>query len=159
MRLSLKFFIGAGLAVAIVASTVPTQAGSPADTVKERIALMKSNGGHIKKIVAYLKKGVGTKAEVAASADAISANAAKIAALFPKGTGPGDNVGKTRAKDAIWTDLQKFESDAENLKMLAIRLATTARTADKKAIGMAMGAMGKKGCGGCHKWARAKKQK
>lgn len=158
MRLSLKLLFSAGLAIAIVASTAPTQAGSAADTIKERRALMKNNGGHVKGIVGYLKKGMGTAADVAGHADAIAANAAKIVALFPTGTGAGDNVGKTRAKPAIWTDRAKFEAAATNLKTLATNLASAARGGDKKAIGMAMGAMGKQGCGGCHRAFRAKKK-
>ncbi|NQU69661.1 MAG: cytochrome c [Rhodospirillales bacterium] len=158
MHQSLKFLFGLALAFAIVASTAPTYAGSPADTIKERRALMKNNGGHVKGIVGFLKKGMGTAADAAGHADAIAANAAKIVALYPRGTGPDDNVGKTRAKAAIWTDGAKFEASAANLKTLAMNLASAARGGDKKAIGMAMGAMGKQGCGGCHKVFRAKKK-
>ena len=158
MRWSLKTLFSVGLAIAIVASTAPVQAGSPADTIKERRALMKNIGGHVKGVVGYLKKGKGTAADVAAHADAIAANASKIVALYPKGTGPGDGVGKTRGKPVIWTERGKFENAAENLKMLAMKLSSAAYTGDKKAIGMAMGSMGKKGCGGCHKMFRAKKK-
>jgi cytochrome c556 len=158
MHRSLKLLFGLGLALAVVASTAPTHAGSPADTIKERRALMKNMGGHAKGIGGFLKKGMGTAADVAGRANAIAASADKIVALYPKGTGPDDNVGETRAKPAIWTDRGKFEASAAKLKTLAMNLASAARGGDKKAIGMAMGAMGKQGCGGCHKLFRAKKK-
>jgi len=40
-----------------------------------------------------------------------------------------------------------------------MNLASAARGGNKKAIGAAIGAMGKKGCGGCHGAFRAKKKK
>jgi cytochrome c556 len=158
MHRSLKLLFSVGLAVAIVASIAPTQSVSAADVVKERRALMKNNGKNMKVIGGYLKKGMGTTADVAASADAIAANASKIVALYPKGTGPGDNVGKTRAKPEIWTERAKFEAAAAKFKTLAMNLASAARGGDKKAIGMAMGAMGKQSCGGYHRAFRAKKK-
>jgi cytochrome c556 len=159
MHRSLKLILGVGLAIAITASTAPTQAGSPAETIKQRQALMKNNGGNFKVIIGFVKKGQGTAADVARSARAIAANADRIVALFPKGTGRGDNVGKTRAGAAIWTDMGGFSRAAKNLNGLAMKLASAADGGDKKAIGMAMGAMGKLGCGGCHRSFRAKKQK
>lgn len=158
MHGSLKLLFSVGLAVAIVASAAPIQTVSAADVVKERRALMKNNGKNVKVIVGYLKKGMGTTADVAASADAIAANAGKIVALYPAGTGSGDNVGKTRAKPEIWSERAKFEAAAGKLKTLAMNLASAARSGDKKAIGAAMGAMGKQSCGGCHRAFRAKKK-
>jgi len=157
MHHTLKLIFSAALAVAIVASTAPVQAG-PADTIKERRALMKNYGKNMKAISGYLKKGRGTAADVAASADKIAANASKIVALYPKGTATSDNVGKTRAKPEIWSERAKFEDAVGKLKTLAMNLAAAARTGNKGAIGKAMGAMGKQSCGGCHRAFRAKKK-
>ena len=157
MHHTLKLIFSAALAVAIVASTAPVQAG-PADTIKERRALMKNYGKNMKVIGGYLKKGMGTAADVTASADKIAANAGKIVALYPKGTAASDNVGKTRAKPEIWSERAKFEDAVGKLKTLAMNLAAAARTCNKGAIGKAMGAMGKQSCGGCHRAFRAKKK-
>lgn len=158
MRLTIKFVACAGLAIAVAAVSVPVQAG-PAETIKERRALMKKNSKSVKGIVGYLKKGQGSATDVVKHAELIAANAAKIAGLFPKGTGMNDGVGETGAKPAIWTEQGKFGAAANNLKTLASALAKTARSGDKKAIGMAMSSFGKQGCGGCHRTFRQKLKK
>jgi cytochrome c556 len=79
--------------------------------------------------------------------------------FFPKGTSAADGVGKTRAKPVIWAKWGEFEAAAANLGKLASGLETAAATGDKAKIKAALTAMGKNGCGGCHKTFRAKKKK
>ena len=150
-----------GLAIAFVAAAAPAPATaqSAADSIKSRKALMRSNSGHFKAIAAYVKKGQGTATEAAENGRAIAANAAKIAALFPKGTGAQDGVGKTRAKAAIWTDRGKFDAVADKLRVEALKFASAAQSGDKKAMGAAMGSIGKDACGSCHRAFRAPRKK
>jgi len=159
MQWSLKLVACAALAMAIAAPSITARSASPAEVIKERRALMKDNGGNLKGIIGYLKKGMGTPADVARRAEAIAANAAKMPTLFPKGTSLADGVGETGAKPAIWEDKAKFDAAAGTLKKLASALAATARTGDKKAIAMAISTVGKQGCGGCHKPFRKKLKK
>lgn len=117
-------------------------------------------GKNWKAIKAYAKKGEGTPAAVAAHAEAISKAAAKIPALFPKGTGRGDYSDKmTRALPAIWKDWSGFEKGAKALATESAKLAVIARNGDKDAIVKQIGATGKLGCGGCHKPFRGAKVK
>ncbi len=144
--------------ITVAQISAPAMAGSAADAIKERRALMKSNAGHMRAIAGFVKKGKGSAAEAARHAEGLAANAAKIAGLYPKGTSAADGVGQTRAKPAIWTERGKFEAFANNLKTAAMGFTATAGSGDKKAMGMAMGGIGKN-CGGCHRAFRAPKKK
>lgn len=159
--MAIRFFhawcVGLALALAASAAPPPVAAQSAGDTIKMRVALMKENGGHLKAIVAYLKNGVGTPADLVGRGKALAGNASKIPALFPTGTGMDDGVGQTRAKAAIWTDRAKFEAAAGGLRTAATRLAEAAQSGDKKAIGTAFTSL-RAGCGGCHKDFRQKKK-
>ena len=128
------------------------------DSIKQRLALMKDNGAAFKTIIGYMKKNMGTTAQVASAARRIASNAARYPDMFPRGTSMNDGAGKTRAKPEIWSQWAKFEAAGANLSKLAWDLSAAAGTGDKKAMGAAMGAMGKNGCGGCHKAFRGPKQ-
>lgn len=150
-----------GLAIAFVAAAAPAPATaqSAADSIKSRKALMRSNNGHFKAIAAYVKKGQGTATEAAEHGRAIAANAAKITALFPKGTSRADGVGKTRASPAIWKERKKFEATAASLRAAAIKLVAAAESGDKKKIGAAFAGVNKAGCGACHQAFRMARKK
>ncbi len=141
---------------------------SCADPIQERKGLMRSNGGNMKAIGAFLKTGKGSAADVATRARKISANAEMMKGLFPAGTSSKDKPGQTRAKPSIWAkraihnqaeDKAAFNNAAEIMSVYALKLAAAADTGDKKAIGAAMGQLGKSGCGGCHKFFRGPKPK
>jgi cytochrome c556 len=93
----------------------------PLGPIRDRQELMKGIGKNAKVVGAALK--AGDKAPVAAAAEKIQADAAKIAALFP----PGSTNPKSRAKAAIWQQWPKFESDAKQLQTNAAALAATAK--------------------------------
>ena len=141
---------------------------SCADPIQERKGLMRSNGGNMKAIGAYLKTGKGSTADVASRARKIADNAKKIKGLFPEGTSLKDRPGQTRAKPAIWAkraihnqaeEMAAFKQAADIMSVYALKLADAAGSGDKKAMGAAMGQLGKKGCGGCHKDFRGPKPK
>lgn len=148
--------VAAAFLIAGTAVSVPAQ--SPGEVIKDRRALMKDNSANMKKVKAFLKGKAGTAADIAAAGNRLAANAARIAALYPKGTSAEDGVGKTRAKPAIWLKRADFETAATAMKTAGAKLAAAAGSGDMAAIKVAAGAMGKS-CGGCHKPFRAPKKK
>ncbi len=52
-----------------------------------------------------------------------------------------------------------FKQAADMMSVYALKVADAAGSGDKKAMGAAMGQLGKKGCGGCHKDFRGPKPK
>ena len=63
---------------------------------------------------------------------------------------------RTGAKPEIWLDWEGFEKAAKTLEAEAVKLMEVAADGDKAAIAAQLGAMGKNGCGGCHRQFRAK---
>jgi cytochrome c556 len=156
----LKRELMAALAMGILtAGTTDTAfAQSAGKVIKERRALMKSNGKSFKVIKAFLKSGKGSAADVQKAAMTLASNGGKIPGLYPKGTSSTDGVGKTRAKPAIWAKWADFEAAAGKLKAAGGNLAKVAAMGEAGAIKAAAGAIGKS-CGGCHKPFRGPKQK
>lgn len=131
---------------------------SPADAIAERQKLMKDNSAQAKAINDYLESGNGAAADVAAHAEAIKANAAKIVGYFVPGTSIDDNVAKTAAKKEIWDSFDEFKATAAKLGELAGALQEAAGTGDNQKIADAFNNMGKEGCGACHSKFRQKTQ-
>ncbi len=150
----------AALAVGILFAGAPQAvlAQSAGDVIKERRALMKNTSKTNKIVGAFVKKGKGSAADVAAAGRRLASNAGKITALFVKGTSLKDGVGKTRAKPDIWAKWSTFEAAAAKLKSAGENLAMVAATGDAAAIKVAAGAIGK-ACGSCHKPFRGPKPK
>ncbi|MFM9841866.1 MAG: c-type cytochrome [Dongiaceae bacterium] len=146
---ALAMLLSGGLALQVVAQ-------DPAETLKKRQDFMKEYGGYMKGINEFVEKGMGTADDVKNKAGEIKEDSEKIVALFPKGTGMDDGVGKTGAKKEIWEKPDDFKAKAENLAMLAGKLEEAAAGGDKQQIADAFGALGKDGCGGCHQTFRQK---
>jgi cytochrome c556 len=72
--------------------------------------------------------------------------------VFPEGSGTGE----TRALPAIWEKPDAFKKAYEAYQTAAANLAKTAET-DPKAVGAAVGALGKS-CKGCHDDFRKEKK-
>jgi len=163
MRVMNGFFslaITATVAATLLLPVASPNAASGEDAIKQRRELMKSNGKNWKSLNAYAKKGKGTPADVAASAEAIGKNAGKILALFPKGTGRGDFSAKeTRALPAIWKDWGGFEKAAKTLADESAKLVTVSKSGGKDAIAKQIGALKKNACDSCHKSYRGAKAK
>jgi len=150
--LAVSVMLGAGLA--------PSSAETPAETVKKRQETMKQLGGNMKAIKTFLEGGAGSAADVAERAAAINAIAARIPSLFPEGTGMDEvKDPKNGAKPEIWLDWERFAAVAKALEERSAALKTVAAGGDRGAIGAAFGAMGKNGCGACHKPFRVKLEK
>ena len=160
MRRLMKHGILAALAAAILLAGAPqpTLAQSAGDVIKQRQALMQNNNKNWKIIRAFVRKGKGSAADLAAAGKQLVSNGARIPGLFRKGTSLNDGVGKTRAKPAIWVQRTKFEATAASLKAAGENLAKVAAGGDTAAIKVAEGAVGKV-CGSCHKAFRGPKKK
>jgi cytochrome c556 len=93
----------------------------PAGPIRDRHELMESIGDHAKKIGQAMKANqVG---QVPPHAEAISAKAKNVTALFPKGS----TDEKSRAKPEIWQSWTDFEKLAGALHEDASALAVAAR--------------------------------
>jgi cytochrome c556 len=148
------------LAGTILLGACASDANDGKTAIEQRRALMKSISKNFKPIKAYAKSGKGSAADVVKHANAINASTGKVLALFPKGTGRGDFSDKeTRALPAIWKDWAGFEKANKTLADESAKLASIAAGGDQKAIAKQAGAMGKLGCGGCHKPFRGAKVK
>lgn len=159
-----NFMVGAVIlgAVAVTAGMGgPAMALEGKAAIKMRVKFMKNDVlGPFKVIKGYVKKGMGSAADVAAAARKINAAAAKIPGLFPKGTSRGEFDAKTtRALPKIWQDWKGFEAAARRLADESMKLATVAGGGGKAAIGKQFGMMAKLGCGTCHKPFRGAKEK
>lgn len=148
--------LAAGVLIAGTAQFVPVRAAG--DVIEQRRALMKDTSKANKIVGAFVKKGQGSAADVAAAGKRIAANAAKMAGLFPKGTSLADALGKTRAKPDIWAQWSKFEMAAGSLKTASENLSRVAAGGDAAAIKVAAGGIGKS-CKECHKPFRGPKIK
>lgn len=146
----------AGVAVAVAVS-----GGALAqfkDPIKDRRAAMTRMGDNLKGIGDFLKGGsdAGMAHTVVLRGEAMAAAAERIPSQFPKGTSLADGVGVTGAKPEIWDQWGKFRKAASTMGELARNLVAAAQIGDKQAIKTALAALGKRGCGGCHRLFRKK---
>ena len=148
------------IAAALLTSVGATSAwaASADDAIKKRQAAMKQIGGQMKVIKDFLG-GSGTAADVAAGAAKINGLTKTTPALFTTGTARGDNglTVETEALGQIWEDPAGFEKAWAVLAEESQKLVEIAATDNRDAIAAQFGAMGKNGCGGCHKTYRLKK--
>lgn len=150
----------AAAGVALVSSGALDAAMMTDEAVKARKEAMKSLSADLKEIRAFVKDGKGTTATVADKAREIAATAKQLPALFPKGSGRGDLSDKeTRALPKIWSDWPGFENASTALVVEAGKLAEFAKAGDRGLVADQAAALGKAGCGGCHKEFRGAKAK
>lgn len=155
MRTSVKWAALSAVALA-TGLYVGAALADDAATLDSRIATMKAQGKDMGAIKAFTEDKGDLAAAQAAGADLVT-HVAKIPDLFPKNTGMTAFPGKSYAKDAIWTDWDKFLAAAKTAKEKADALNVALKAGDKAAITAAFGDMGKNGCGACHEPFREKK--
>ena len=137
----LAIVVGAALGLANVAAAADAD-----NAIKYRKANMKALGGHMGSVVAIIKGEVGHTGHLAGHAAAIAAIGEWVGDLFPAGSGEGD----TKALPVIWEKPDDFKKAVAAFAEASARLAEVAEGSDMKAVGPAVGALGKT-CGGCHK--------
>lgn len=135
------------------ATITPSYADGMAD-IKARQALMKAIGGEMKAIGGIVK-GNGDASMLGSHTKKLAALAKESATAYPAGSGP--DAGETRAKANIWTDTAGFAKVTAAFISSTEALAAAGMSGDMKAVGAAMGMVGKNACGACHKTYRAKK--
>jgi cytochrome c556 len=128
----------------------------PAALIAYRQLTMQAIGGHMGAIAMAAKGDVGFTDEVAGHAHAINELSKNLARLFPAGS--GKEAGETRALAIIWVKWDDFTAAAKTLGTESAKLAEVAKTGDRSAIAAQTGELGNKGCGGCHKTFREKKE-
>ncbi len=153
--------LAAGRALALCAALLCAPAAASASVEAERAvaarqAAMKELGAHSRHIAAFLRGGAA--ADMASRGRAVAAIAARLPGLFPEGSGL-DALGldKTGAKAAIWERWDAFQAASKTLATLGLALAAAAEDGDRAGIGGAMAALGRQGCGGCHRDFRQKR--
>ncbi len=131
-------------------------ADDPAAIISYRQKTMGAIGGHMGAIAAIAKGEVSFKDDLVGHAHAINEMSKNLARLFPKGS--GKEAGESRALAAIWEKWDDFEAAIKRLQDESAKLVEVAKGGDMAAIGAQVGALGKKGCGGCHKPFREEKK-
>ena len=146
------------LTVAVVALGVSVAAAQQ-DPIKERKALMKSNGDQAK-IASAMAKGeapfdlAAARKIFAQFQDA----AAKMPGLYPDNTKSEANspdADDFSPKPKVWEDMADFK--ARFVKFGEDAKAADASVKDLDSFKAAIGNIGKNDCGGCHELYRAKK--
>ncbi len=134
-------------------------ADEPANIVKYRKAFMDANGAHITMIAAVVK-GEVSFGDIATNAQALAEQGklltANLEQLFPEGTAKGETGEKSAALPVIWEKWGEFEQAAQKFEEESAKFAEVAAGGDMAAIGPALGAFGKQGCGACHETFREK---
>jgi cytochrome c556 len=156
MNRSTKWFALGSVAIAAAVSVGTAFAQDLAALVDNRQAVMKSQGKDMSAVKAYIDDKADLAAAQAAGADLVT-QVGKIPTLFPAGTSMADFPGKSYAKPAIWTEMDKFTATAKTAETKAQALNAALKGGDKAAITAAFGDMGKNGCGACHEPYREKK--
>ena len=162
MKPATKIFaaaVAAGfLAVAVLAATGAATAADMTVIDKRKDLMKKVVLKNFKTVKDFVETMQGSPADVKKAADELAAAAPQIPALFVKGTGrPDVDPKNTRAEAKIWQDWAGFEKAAKALGNEAMKLSQVAAKGDDKAIEAQYKALGKNGCGGCHKPFRGEK--
>jgi cytochrome c556 len=144
MRPSISLGALVAVTTLLVAVLTTAQPKSPVEVVAERQQLMKQNGDAWKNVQDNAK--TGNWAVVAANAEIISKNAAKIPSLFPEGS----LTDKSKAKPEIWQKWPEFESTAKKMETEAARLQSTAASGNGQGSEDIIKDFGRNACGACH---------
>jgi cytochrome c556 len=156
MALLNKWGFAAVAAVGVVALASGVVAQDKAAAVKARQDFMKAQGADTKAISDYAK-GMGSKADAQKAIADLQARAPKIPALFVPGTSMADMPGVSYAKPAAFTEKDKLEAAAANLKSVEDKVANAINTGTPADVAAASADLGPKGCGGCHTPYRERK--
>jgi cytochrome c556 len=164
MRLAVKI-MGFAIATAVSWATLlpmgVSYAASGEEVIKARLHFMQDEiFGEFKILAAYAKSGNGSLADVEKSAMTVAKLTEKILGHFPEGTGRGNYPDKmTRALPVIWTNLEGFKKDVQNLAEGSKNLARLAKEGNKDAVVTMIDSSGsysktKIGCAECHETFR-----
>jgi cytochrome c556 len=152
-----KVIVLAGAMMAVAGITMSVAAQDKAAIVKKRQDTMKQQAANLKYIANFAKGVSGDQADAGHRVDELQSISGKLVSLFPPGTSSVDLPNaKTYAKPEIWTDYAEFKAIPPKVADLETALGAAVRKGDKRAILMAIGNLGKNGCGACHSKFREK---
>jgi len=144
----------AGFAALLAVGVVAVAQTAPADIIKQRQEMMKSNGAAAKALAEMMKgEKPYSQPAVHQAAVTINDNSKKISGMFPPGSGAEAGV-KTGALPAIWQNKADFDAKAKKLEEESAKLVAAN---DEAAVKAQFGNVGK-ACGGCHETYRSKEK-
>jgi len=146
----------AAAAVAIVVGAgAAAWAQTPAQAITERQNLMKTNGGAAQQLNPIVRGQAPWNQQTAiAQAQALSAGASRMPALFPAGTAQGQGAGTTRAAPAIWSNASGFQAEIAKFGQEGARLVQLAQNNDEAGFKEQFPKVAAV-CGSCHTAFRA----
>ena len=150
MRLSIRGILLGAAAFAVLSSATMVASADEGD-VAYRKATMSAVGAHMKSMGAIVKGKVAHKDDIKAHARAMNDLSGIAAHIFPKGSG----MGETKAKSAIWENPGDFKKALAAFQKASANMVMAADSGDSKAIGGALGGLGKS-CKGCHSGFKSK---
>ena len=136
---------------ALFAATVNVQAEEPENYIKYRQAMMKAIGGHSGAASQIVRGKVAREDDLAMHAKALADLSSNITRLFPEGS----DFGETRAKEAIWSQWEKFEQAAGDAAKATAAFSEAAAAGNREQIAVAFKDVGES-CKACHKDFREK---
>jgi cytochrome c556 len=151
-----KWGVAAVAVAGMAALATGVVAQDKAAAVKARQDFMKAQAADTKAISDYAK-GMGSKADAQKAIADLQSRAGKIPALFAPGTSMADMPGVSYAKPAAFTEKDKVEAAANNLKAVEDKVAAAINTGTPADVATAAADLGPKGCGGCHTPYRERK--
>jgi cytochrome c556 len=119
-------------------------------TINQRQEHMKAQGKALAAIKAYTE-GKGDLESARKGGAELVTLVGNIPPLFPQQTGMAEYPGKSYAKPEIWAQWDQFTAAAQQAHARAVALNAALLSGDQQAVTAAFDAMGKEGCGGCHR--------
>jgi cytochrome c556 len=139
--------------VLVMLIPIVLRAAEPEDIIKYRQNVMKANGAHLAAAAAIIQGKVDYKNQLEVHVQTLQALTSDIPGLFPKGS----DFGKTRAKDAVWSNRAEFDKDAKNLKEKVAAFAKAVKSGKREAMLATFKDVGED-CKACHKDFRKKEE-
>lgn len=121
-----------------------------------RKAVMSAIGGHMKGLVGIVKGETANKGDMRAHADGMLAMAKIATHIFPEGSDAF--AAPTGALDKIWEKPEEFAKVRKAFVAEAEKVATAAKSGDRKVLAAAVSSLGKNACKACHDNFRKKEQ-
>lgn len=132
MRL-VKFAIAAALGVSVAVGSFAS-ADAMTDAIKYRQSMMEVTGYNFKMMAAMVKKKMPyNKADFVKMASTVHTMSMLTQDGFPKGS--DSMAAPTHAKDAVWSEPEKFKNDVAAFQKASAALVAAAKTGDMSQIG------------------------
>jgi cytochrome c556 len=139
----------AALATTALGWSVTVSAQDKLAQVMDRRDTMKAQSKALE-TARFFAEGKASQADAEAAVTQLIATTQKILDKFPAGTGMAEFPGKSGAKDAIWTEWDKFKATPQAAVDQEQKLLALIKAGDKDAVGKQAAATWNDGCQVCH---------